>query len=42
LIRQVGDATTIEAWAGWTNAAVSSTTGAYRYTTAGITARIGL
>lgn len=42
LIRQVGDATTIEAWGGWTNAAVSSTTGAYRYTTAGVTARIGL
>ena len=42
LIRQLGEASSLEAWAGWTNAAVSSTTGAYRYTTAGVTARIGL
>ncbi len=42
LIRQLGDASTIEAWGGYTNAAVSSTTGAYRFTTAGLMGRIGL
>jgi tetratricopeptide (TPR) repeat protein len=42
LIRQLGDASSIEAWAGYTNAAVSSTTGAYRFTTLGVVGRVGL
>ncbi|HJS48641.1 MAG TPA: tetratricopeptide repeat protein [Gemmatimonadales bacterium] len=42
LIRQLGDASTVEAWAGYTNAAVSSTTGAYRFTTLGVMGRVGL
>ena len=42
LIRQLGDAAAVEAWAGYTNAAVSSTTGAYRFTTAGVMGRVGL
>lgn len=42
LIRQLGDASSVEAWAGYTNAAVSSTTGAYRFTTLGVMGRVGL
>ncbi|HSE27161.1 MAG TPA: tetratricopeptide repeat protein [Gemmatimonadales bacterium] len=42
LVRQLGDASTLEAWGGYTNAAISSTTGAYRFATAGVMGRIGL
>jgi tetratricopeptide (TPR) repeat protein len=42
LVRQLGDASAIEVWGGYTNAAVSSTTGAYRFTTAGVMGRVGL
>ncbi len=42
VIRQLGDASTLELWGGYTNAAVSSTTGAYRFTTAGVMGRVGL
>jgi hypothetical protein len=42
LVRLLGDASTLEAWGGYTNAAISSTTGAYRFATAGVMGRIGL
>jgi tetratricopeptide (TPR) repeat protein len=42
VIRLLGDANAIEAWAGYNNAAVSSTTGAYRFATAGVIGRLGL